>query len=99
VQLPGHTDADDTKLTSSTELATSFRRAAAAHGKHEANRPARCALAGLFGLREASSWPRLKHEIYRGLGCATEMSETTCPDDFAKPSLAGLGTERQPDFL
>jgi len=34
-RLPGHVDADDTTFTSSTELATALRRAAAAHGEHE----------------------------------------------------------------
>jgi len=34
-RLPGRVDADDTKFTSSTELATALRRAAAAHGEHE----------------------------------------------------------------
>jgi catechol 2,3-dioxygenase-like lactoylglutathione lyase family enzyme len=35
VRLPGRVDADDTTFTSSTELATALRRAAAAHGDHE----------------------------------------------------------------
>ena len=35
VRLPGRVDADDTKFTSSTELAAALRRAAAAHGEHE----------------------------------------------------------------
>ena len=35
VRLPGRVDADDTTFTSSTELATALRRAAAAHGEHE----------------------------------------------------------------
>jgi catechol 2,3-dioxygenase-like lactoylglutathione lyase family enzyme len=35
VRLPGRVDADDTAFTSSTELATALRRAAAAHGEHE----------------------------------------------------------------
>jgi catechol 2,3-dioxygenase-like lactoylglutathione lyase family enzyme len=34
-RLPGRVDADDTIFTSSTELATALRRAAAAHGEHE----------------------------------------------------------------
>jgi catechol 2,3-dioxygenase-like lactoylglutathione lyase family enzyme len=34
-RLPGRVDADDTTFTSSTELATALRRAAAAHGDHE----------------------------------------------------------------
>jgi len=34
-RLPGRVDADDTTFTSSTELATALRRAAAAHGEHE----------------------------------------------------------------
>jgi hypothetical protein len=34
-RLPGRVDANDTTFTSSTELATALRRAAAAHGKHE----------------------------------------------------------------
>jgi hypothetical protein len=34
-RLPGRVDADDTTFTSSTELATALRRAAAAHGVHE----------------------------------------------------------------
>jgi hypothetical protein len=33
--LPGRVDAEDTTFTSSTELATALRRAAAAHGEHE----------------------------------------------------------------
>jgi Alcohol dehydrogenase GroES-like domain len=35
VRLPGRVDADDTKFTSSTELASALRRAEAAHGEHE----------------------------------------------------------------
>ena len=35
VRLPGRVDLDDTTFTSSTELATALRRAAAAHGEHE----------------------------------------------------------------
>jgi catechol 2,3-dioxygenase-like lactoylglutathione lyase family enzyme len=35
VRLPGRLDADDTTFTSSTELASALRRAAAAHGEHE----------------------------------------------------------------
>ena len=35
VRLPGRVDADHTTFTSSTELATALRRAAAAHGEHE----------------------------------------------------------------
>ena len=35
VRLPGRVEADDTTFTSSTELATALRRAAAAHGEHE----------------------------------------------------------------
>jgi catechol 2,3-dioxygenase-like lactoylglutathione lyase family enzyme len=34
-RLPGRVDASDTKFTSSTELAATLRRAAAAHGEHE----------------------------------------------------------------
>jgi catechol 2,3-dioxygenase-like lactoylglutathione lyase family enzyme len=34
-RLPGRVDAGDTTFTSSTELATALRRAAAAHGEHE----------------------------------------------------------------
>jgi len=34
-RLPGRVKADDTTFTSSTELATALRRAAAAHGEHE----------------------------------------------------------------
>ena len=34
-RLPGRVDAEDTTFTSSTELATALRRAAAAHGEHE----------------------------------------------------------------
>jgi catechol 2,3-dioxygenase-like lactoylglutathione lyase family enzyme len=36
VRLPGRVDPDDTTFTSPTELATALRRAAAAHGEHEA---------------------------------------------------------------
>ena len=35
VRLPGRVDADDTTFTSSADLATALRRAAAAHGEHE----------------------------------------------------------------
>ncbi|MEJ0038149.1 MAG: VOC family protein [Gammaproteobacteria bacterium] len=35
VRLPGRVDPDDTKFSSSTELAAALRRAAAAHGEHE----------------------------------------------------------------
>lgn len=35
VRLPGRVDADDATFTSSTELASAFRRAEAAHGEHE----------------------------------------------------------------
>jgi catechol 2,3-dioxygenase-like lactoylglutathione lyase family enzyme len=35
VRLPGRVDTHDTTFTSSTELATALRRAAAAHGEHE----------------------------------------------------------------
>jgi len=35
VRLPGRVDANDTTFTSSTELASALRRAAAAHGEHE----------------------------------------------------------------
>ncbi len=35
VRLPGRVDADDTTFTSSLELASTLRRAAAAHGEHE----------------------------------------------------------------
>jgi catechol 2,3-dioxygenase-like lactoylglutathione lyase family enzyme len=34
-RLPGRVDADGTTFTSSTEIATALRRAAAAHGEHE----------------------------------------------------------------
>jgi catechol 2,3-dioxygenase-like lactoylglutathione lyase family enzyme len=34
-RLPGRVDADDTTFTSSSELATTLRRAEAAHGEHE----------------------------------------------------------------
>ncbi len=34
-RLPGRVDADDTTFTSSAELASALRRAAAAHGEHE----------------------------------------------------------------
>ena len=34
-RLPGHVDADDTRFTSSIELAAALRRAAAAHGERE----------------------------------------------------------------
>lgn len=34
-RLPGRVDANDTTFTSSTELASALRRAAAAHGEHE----------------------------------------------------------------
>jgi len=34
-RLPGRVDPNDTKFTSSTELAAALRRAAAAHGEHE----------------------------------------------------------------
>ena len=34
-RLPGRVDADGTTFTSSTELASALRRAAAAHGEHE----------------------------------------------------------------
>jgi catechol 2,3-dioxygenase-like lactoylglutathione lyase family enzyme len=34
-RFPGRVDASDTKFTSSTELASALRRAAAAHGEHE----------------------------------------------------------------
>jgi hypothetical protein len=34
-RLPGRVDADDPTFTSSTELATALRRAAAGHGKYE----------------------------------------------------------------
>jgi hypothetical protein len=34
-RLPGRVDADVTTFTSSSELATALRRAAAAHGEHE----------------------------------------------------------------
>jgi catechol 2,3-dioxygenase-like lactoylglutathione lyase family enzyme len=36
VRLPGRVDTDDTTFTSPTELASALRRAAAAHGEHEA---------------------------------------------------------------
>ena len=35
MRLPGRVDEDDTTFTSSTELATALRRAAATHGEHE----------------------------------------------------------------
>ena len=35
VRLPGRVDADDTRFTSSTELASALRRAERAHGEHE----------------------------------------------------------------
>jgi catechol 2,3-dioxygenase-like lactoylglutathione lyase family enzyme len=35
VRLPGRVDAENTTFTSSTELASALRRAAAAHGEHE----------------------------------------------------------------
>ena len=35
VRLPGRVDSDETKFTSSAELASALRRAAAAHGEHE----------------------------------------------------------------
>jgi len=35
VRLPGRLEADGTIFSSSTELATALRRAAAAHGEHE----------------------------------------------------------------
>jgi catechol 2,3-dioxygenase-like lactoylglutathione lyase family enzyme len=35
VRLPGRVDADDTKFTTSSELANALRRAEAAHGEHE----------------------------------------------------------------
>jgi len=35
VRLPGRVDADDTRFTSITELASALRRAEAAHGEHE----------------------------------------------------------------
>ena len=35
LRLPGRMEADDTTFTSSTELAATLRRAAAAHGEHE----------------------------------------------------------------
>jgi catechol 2,3-dioxygenase-like lactoylglutathione lyase family enzyme len=35
LRLPGRVDAEDTTLTSSTELAAALRRASAAHGEHE----------------------------------------------------------------
>ena len=35
VRLPGRVETHDTTFTSSTELATALRRAAAAHGEHE----------------------------------------------------------------
>jgi catechol 2,3-dioxygenase-like lactoylglutathione lyase family enzyme len=38
-RLPGRVDADVTTFTSSTELATALRRAAAAHGEHEKRTP------------------------------------------------------------
>jgi len=34
-RLPGRVDADDTTFSSSSELASALRRAAAAHGEHE----------------------------------------------------------------
>jgi len=41
VRLPGRVDPADTTYTSSTELATALRRAAAAHGEHEKRTPGR----------------------------------------------------------
>jgi catechol 2,3-dioxygenase-like lactoylglutathione lyase family enzyme len=38
-RLPGRVDADSTTFTSSTELAATLRRAAAAHGEHEKRLP------------------------------------------------------------
>jgi catechol 2,3-dioxygenase-like lactoylglutathione lyase family enzyme len=35
VRLPGRVDADETRFTSSTDLAAALRRAEAAHGEHE----------------------------------------------------------------
>jgi len=46
VRLPGRVDADDTTFTSSSELASAFRRAEAAHGEHEKR----------IGQRDAN-WP------------------------------------------
>ena len=39
VRLPGRVDAEETTFTSSNELATALRRAAAAHGEHEKRTP------------------------------------------------------------
>jgi len=41
VRLPGRVDPGDTTYTSSTDLATALRRAAAAHGEHEKRTPGR----------------------------------------------------------
>jgi catechol 2,3-dioxygenase-like lactoylglutathione lyase family enzyme len=41
VRLPGRVDADETTFTSSTDLASALRRAAAAHGEHEKRTPGR----------------------------------------------------------
>ena len=38
-RLPGRVDANETTFTSSTELASALRRAAAAHGEHEKRTP------------------------------------------------------------
>jgi catechol 2,3-dioxygenase-like lactoylglutathione lyase family enzyme len=46
-RLPGRVDGDDTTFTSSSELASTLRRAAAAHGEHEKR----------LGGRHDEDWP------------------------------------------
>jgi len=46
-RLPGRVDADDTTFTSSSELASALRRAAAAHGEHEKR----------TGKHDTAGWP------------------------------------------
>jgi len=46
-RLPGRVDTNDTRFTSSTELAAALRRAAAAHGEHEKR----------TGQHDATGWP------------------------------------------
>jgi hypothetical protein len=46
-RLPGRIEADDTKFTSASELASALRRAAAAHGEHEKR----------IGKSDPEGWP------------------------------------------
>ena len=98
-RLPGRVDADHTTFTSSTELASALRRAAAAHGEHEKRTGGpRRELAGLVrrlhhpraGRKGAAVMSNILTKTTRVMAMATLIAGSALAPHAAQAQQAGI---------